>query len=142
MDFWSDDFKDGEVIPDKCAYKKDNINPHLAWKDVPEETESFALICNDPDAPVGNWLHWLVHAIPPDIRSIAAGAPVPGEEVENDYGEATYGGPAPPSGTHRYFFTLYALDTSELKRPSKGNFRDLCEKHMIEKTQIMGTYSA
>ncbi|MGV9102630.1 MAG: YbhB/YbcL family Raf kinase inhibitor-like protein [Promethearchaeia archaeon] len=142
MDFWSDDFKDGEVIPDKCAYKKDNINPHLAWKDVPEETESFALICNDPDAPVGNWLHWLVHAIPPDIRSIAAGAPVPGKAVENDYGEATYGGPAPPSGTHRYFFTLYALDTSELKRPSKGNFRDLCEKHMIEKAQIMGTYAA
>ena len=138
---WSDDFKNGEPIPDKCAYRKQNISPHLAWDDVPEGTKSFALICNDPDAPVGDWIHWLIHSIPPDTRSIPAGGPVPGVQVKNDFGIVEWGGPAPPSGTHRYFFTLYALDTPELESVTKSNIRDLCEKHKLASAQLMGIYS-
>ncbi|MHA1770628.1 MAG: YbhB/YbcL family Raf kinase inhibitor-like protein [Candidatus Thorarchaeota archaeon] len=141
MKLRSNDFENGSPIPDRCAYRLDNKSPHLAWEDAPEETKSFALICNDPDAPVGDWIHWLVHSIPADTREIPTGGPVIGVEIKNDFGTAGWGGPAPPSGTHRYFFTLYALDTQSLEGVSKSNFRELCEKHKIATAQIMGTYS-
>ncbi len=141
MRLWSDDFREGESIPDKCAYRKQNMSPHLAWDDVPEGTESFALICNDPDAPVGDWIHWLVHAIPTETRELKSGEPPPGIQVKNDFGETKWGGPAPPSGTHRYFFTLYALNVPRLDGATKSNFRELCEKHKIASAQTMGTYS-
>jgi hypothetical protein len=138
---WSEDFKNGEPIPDKCAYRKDNLSPHLAWDDVPENTKSFALICNDPDAPVGDWIHWLVYNIPSDTREISGGGPVPGQQEKNDFGSKDWGGPAPPSGTHRYYFTLYALSVASLQGVSKRNFRELCEQHKVESTQVMGTYT-
>lgn len=141
MRLWSDDFREGEPIPDKCAYRKQNMSPHLAWDDVPEGTKSFALMCNDPDAPVGDWIHWLVHSIPPETRELKSGEQPPGVEEKNDFGENKWGGPAPPSGTHRYFFTLYALDVPRLDKASKSNFRELCEKHKIASAQTMGTYS-
>ncbi len=141
MRLWSDDFKNGEPIPDACAYRRGNRSPHLAWDDVPEGTKSFALVCNDPDAPVGDWIHWLVHEIPADVREIPAGGPVPGRQVKNDFGIVEWGGPAPPSGTHRYFFTLYALDVPSLGDVTKRNFREECERHKIDSAQLMGTYS-
>ena len=141
MRIWSNDFADGQPIPEHCAYQKDNLFPHLAWDDVPEGTISFALICNDPDAPVGDWIHWLVHGIPADVREISTGAPVPGTEEKNSWGKKEWGGPSPPSGTHRYFFTLYALDVPSLQGVSSKNFRDLCEKHKIGSAQTMGTYT-
>ncbi|NWF94841.1 MAG: YbhB/YbcL family Raf kinase inhibitor-like protein [Candidatus Thorarchaeota archaeon] len=141
MRIWSDDFKDGQPIPDKCAYRRDNRSPHLAWDGVPEGTKSLALLCNDPDAPVGDWIHWLVHGIPPDVTSIPSGGPVPGHLVKNDFGITEWGGPAPPSGTHRYFFTLYALKVPKLESVSKKNFRELCEANALSKAKIMGTYT-
>ncbi|TFG10306.1 YbhB/YbcL family Raf kinase inhibitor-like protein [Candidatus Thorarchaeota archaeon] len=141
MELRSDDFDHGGQIPDKCAYRNDNIHPHLEWSNVPEGTESFALIFNDPDAPAGNWLHWLVHSIPPEVRSIPEGESSRGVEVENDFGVTEYGGPAPPSGTHRYIFTLYALDVPRLEGVTKETFKDKCEEHMIESDRLMGTYS-
>jgi Raf kinase inhibitor-like YbhB/YbcL family protein len=138
---WSDDFKNGEPIPDKCVYRKDNLSPHLAWNDVPEGTKSFALICNDPDAPVGDWIHWLVYNIPPDTRGIPSGGSVPGLQEQNDFSDKKWGGPAPPSGTHRYFFTLYALKVTNMQSVTKRNFREMCEQHKIESTQTMGTYT-
>ncbi len=137
----SNDFNNGEPIPDKCAYRLENTSPHLKWDEVPNGTKGFALICNDPDAPVGDWIHWLVHGIPADAREIPAGGPVPGEEIENDFGSRGWGGPAPPSGVHRYFFTLYALDVPKLDGVTKSNFRKLCEEHKIATAQLMGTYA-
>ena len=141
MRLWSEDFKNGEPIPDKCAYHKDNLSPHLAWDDVPEGTRSFALICNDPDAPVGDWIHWLVYNMPAETRGIPTGGPVPGLQEKTGFGDKKWGGPAPPSGTHRYFFTLYALKVESLKGVSKINFRELCEQNKIESCQSMGTYT-
>lgn len=140
MKLWSNDFVQGKPIPDKCAYRKTNSSPHLAWDQVPAAAKSIALICNDPDAPVGNWIHWLVHDIPATTKSIPAGGPVPGVQEANDFGEKKWGGPAPPSGTHRYFFTLYALDVPALKGATKKNFQELCEQHKVESAQMMGTY--
>ncbi|MCF2137091.1 MAG: YbhB/YbcL family Raf kinase inhibitor-like protein [Candidatus Thorarchaeota archaeon] len=141
MKLWSNDFENGSPIPDRCAYRRENKSPHLAWDEAPMETKSFALICNDPDAPVGDWIHWLVHSIPADAREIPTGGPVSGIEITNDFGTSGWGGPAPPSGTHRYFFTLYALDVPSLEGATKSNFKNLCETHKIATAQIMGTYS-
>ncbi len=141
MDLRSDDFEHGGPIPDMCAYRNDNLSPHLEWSNVPEGTKSFALMCNDPDAPVGDWIHWLVHSIPPEVRSIPRGENPRGVEVESDFGITRYGGPAPPSGTHRYYFTLYALDVPRLEGVSKDTFKDKCEEHKIESDQLMGTYT-
>ncbi len=141
MRLWSNDFSEGQPLPDQCAYGNENVSPHLAWDDVPDGTRSFALTCNDPDAPRKDWIHWLVHGIPSEVREIASGAPVPGTEVENDFGKPGWGGPAPPSGTHRYFFTLYALSVPTLEGAKKKNFKKLCEKHMIDSAQTMGIYS-
>ena len=101
MRLWSVDFLEGKSIPDKCGYRHENQRPHLAWDDVPEGTRSLALICNDPDAPVGDWIHFLVHAIPAGIREISPECQVPGVLVKNDFGIEAWGGPAPPFGTHR-----------------------------------------
>ncbi len=117
------------------------MSPHLAWDDVPTGTKSFAILCNDPDAPVGDWIHWMIHAIPPSVRSIPTGGPVPGKLVKNDFGILHWGGPAPPSGTHRYFFTLYALSVEDLGPVDRKNFKQLCESKKIASAQFMGTYS-
>ncbi|TFF96819.1 YbhB/YbcL family Raf kinase inhibitor-like protein [Candidatus Thorarchaeota archaeon] len=140
MELTSDDFEHGGPIPDRCTYRNENLSPHLEWSNVPGGTESFALMCNDPDAPAGDWIHWLVHSIPPEVRSIPAGENPRGVEVENDFGVTRYGGPAPPSGTHRYYFTLYALDVPRLEGVTKDTFKEKCEAHMIESDQLMGTY--
>ncbi|TFG12625.1 YbhB/YbcL family Raf kinase inhibitor-like protein [Candidatus Thorarchaeota archaeon] len=141
MELRSNDFNDSETIPDKCAYRKGNEIPHLAWDNVPAKAKSLALLCHDPDAPAGDWIHWMVHSIDPDVTEIPSGGPVPGVELENDFGEVGWGGPAPPSGTHRYFFKLYALDIPELKFVAKDNFTEKCENHKIEVGELMGTYT-
>ena len=122
MKLTSSDFKHNELMDRKFSYRGDNLSPHLKWEDAPGEAKSFALSCNDPDAPVGDWIHWLVYNIPADIVEIPQGGPVPGIEVKNDYGQTGYGGPAPPSGTHRYFFRIYALDVDKLEGINKDNF--------------------
>lgn len=141
MRLWSVDFSEGTAIPERCGYRNQNQRPHLAWDDIPEGTRSFALICNDPDAPVGDWIHFLVHTIPAGIREISPDGQVPGVLVKNDFGIETWGGPAPPFGTHRYFFTLYALDVPSLENVHKNNFQELCELHKLESAQTMGTYT-
>ncbi|MBN2229315.1 MAG: YbhB/YbcL family Raf kinase inhibitor-like protein [Candidatus Thorarchaeota archaeon] len=141
MKLWSNDFEEGQPIPARCSYRNENINPHIGWDDAPENTQSFALICNDPDAPVGDWIHWLLHGIPSGIREIPSGGKVPGVEVQNDFGVCHWGGPAPPFGTHRYFFTIYALSVPALENVHKNNFRELCEKHKLAVAQTMGTYT-
>ena len=123
MRIWSNSFKNEDMIPSKYTRDGENISPPLMWDDVPDETKSFALISDDPDAPGGNWVHWLVCDIEPCAREIAEGSvPEGAKQVRNDFGKLDYGGPSPPSGTHRYFFKLYALDVKSLENVTDRNF--------------------
>jgi Raf kinase inhibitor-like YbhB/YbcL family protein len=142
MKLISNDFKHNESMDKKFSFRADNISPHLKWEDAPKQTKSFALSCNDPDAPVGDWIHWLVCNIPAETREISQGGPVPWTELKNDYGKEGYGGPAPPSGTHRYFFRIYALDIENLEGLTKKIFMKEVEKHTIESAELIGLYSA
>ncbi|MHA1310378.1 MAG: YbhB/YbcL family Raf kinase inhibitor-like protein [Candidatus Helarchaeota archaeon] len=135
----SNSFEHEGLIPPKYTCDDIDINPHLVWEDVPDGTKSFALIVDDPDAPMGTWVHWLVCDIPADIREIPEDN-VPGRQIKNDFGKRDYGGPCPPSGTHRYFFKLYALDVQELENVNEKNFYDLVEKHKIDEAILMGKY--
>ena len=137
----SKDFVDNSSIPSEFTCDGRNISPQLSWEDVPEETKSFALAVTDPDAPGGTWIHWFVCDISKELREIERGTlPEGAKEVENDFGKRSYGGPCPPSGTHRYFFTLYALDTEHLEGINKRNFLDKVERHSIQKAAIKGLY--
>jgi Raf kinase inhibitor-like YbhB/YbcL family protein len=141
MKLKSEDFVDSSSIPSEFTCDGRNISPQLSWEDVPEETKSFALSVTDPDAPGGTWIHWLVYGISKELRKIErASLPEGAREVVNDFGRMSYGGPCPPSGTHRYFFTIYALDTEHLEGLNKRNFFDIVEKHTIEKAVIKGLY--
>ena len=140
MKLASKDFLDNDSIPSEFTCDGRNISPQLSWEDVPEGTKSFALSVTDPDA-YGNWVHWFVHDISKESRVIEQGGlPEGAKEVENDFGKRPYGGPCPPSGTHRYVFTIYALDTEHLEGLNKRNFLDKVEKHAIEKAVIKGLY--
>ena len=139
MKLKSNDFNEGEMIPSKFTCQGEDINPQLAWDDVPEGIKSFALIIDDPDAPMGTWVHWLVKDIPADVREIKQNS-VPGKQVVNDFGKESYGGPCPPSGTHRYFFKLYALDVESLDANNKGDFYSQVEEHAIAKAELMAKY--
>lgn len=142
MKLTSPAFDSNENIPDKYTCQGEDINPELNIEDLPAETESLVLIVDDPDAPSGTWLHWLVYDIPPDRAGIGEDS-VPGTQGVNDFDRVDYGGPCPPSGEHRYFFRAYALD-SELDL-EEGNTRseieDAMEGHVIEDCELMGRYS-
>ncbi|MFX1276542.1 MAG: YbhB/YbcL family Raf kinase inhibitor-like protein [Promethearchaeota archaeon] len=142
MKLTSNDFMNNELMDKKFSYRGGNISPHLKWDDIPNDTKSFALSCNDPDAPIGDWIHWYVINIPKNIQEIPQGGPIPGEELKNDYGQKGYGGPAPPSGTHRYFFRIYALDQEKLKDVNKKTFQDTIKKHSIAAGELIGLYKS
>jgi Raf kinase inhibitor-like YbhB/YbcL family protein len=138
MKLTSVDFKEGGMIPRKFTCQGEDINPSLAWNGAPEGTKSFALIVDDPDASIV-WAHWLVKDIPADTTGIKQGI-VPGIQIKNDNGEENYGGPCPPSGVHRYFFKLYALDVEKLNANNKKELYAEAESHAITKAELMGKY--
>jgi Raf kinase inhibitor-like YbhB/YbcL family protein len=141
MKLKSKDFEDNGNIPSEFTCDGRDISPQLSWEDAPAETKSFALSVTDPDAPGKTWIHWLVYDIPRNVRSIDQGSlPKGAKQVENDFGMKNYGGPCPPSGTHRYIFTIYALDAERLEGVSKRNFFSEVEKHMLGKTVLKGLY--
>ena len=134
-------FKNKGVIPAKYTCDGEDVNPPLSVEGVPEGTESLVLIVDDPDAPMGTWDHWVVWDIPP-TKKLEENS-VPGTEGLNDFGKHSYGGPCPPSGTHRYFFKVYALDT-KLDLPSnsrKRNVEKAMEGHILAKGETIGLYS-
>ncbi len=142
-------FKHEGMIPKEYTCDGVDISPQLAWTNVPESTKSFALICDDPDAPVGDWVHWVMFNIPSETRElrekIANDAVLPNgaRHGTNDFRKYGYGGPCPPGGTHRYFFKLYALD-SMLALKDKVTKKDLLEAmkgHILGQTELMGKYS-
>jgi hypothetical protein len=141
MKLLSQEFEENEAIPSRFTCDGEDICPQLHWEDMPEETMSFALSVTDPDAPGGTFIHWLVYDIPKDVRSIEwGGLPVAAKQVKNDFGKERYGGPCPPSGTHRYYFRLYALDIDHLRGINRGNFFKLVDEHALAKAELMGTY--
>ena len=140
----SSDFSDGGEIPRECGYKNGNKKPELSVKEIPEGTESLALIMDDPDAmgAVGKvWVHWVIWNI--DSHLPMGNDNRNGTEGMTDFGEDGYGGPAPPDKRHTYVFKLYALD-SELDLPGKSTKADVekaMEGHIIEQTTLTGTYA-
>jgi len=128
-------------IPQKYTCDGDDVNPPLTIEGVPEETKSLVLIVDDPDAPMGTWDHWVVWNIPP-VEKIEENS-VPGVEGLNDFKKHSYGGPCPPSGIHRYFFKVYALDTKLDLNPNsrKKNVEKSMEDHIIAEGEIVGVYS-
>ncbi len=143
MELSTNSFQNGQMMDKKYTCDGSDISPHLAWSDAPSGTKSFAISCVDPDAPMGDWIHWLVCNIPADVNHIPEGGPVPAGSVVivNDFRKTNYGGPCPPGGTHRYYFTVYALDTESISPVGKNEFFKQVEAHTIEKKQVMGTYS-
>lgn len=137
-------FEHEQNIPAKYTCDGENINPALEFSDVPENTQSLVLIMDDPDAPMGTWVHWTLWGIEPSTNQIAENS-VPAKAIQGktSSGQNNYGGPCPPSGTHRYFFKLFALDT-ELKLPSFSEKQDLekaMEEHIIDQAELVGLYS-
>ena len=132
---------DGEHIPSKYTCDGYNVNPPLNIRGILEGTKSLVLIVDDPDAPIGTWVHWVVWNIPP--KGEIGEDSVPGTEGLNDFRKHSYGGPCPPSGTHRYFFKVYALDTKlDLKRNSrKRDVERAMKGHILAQGQLVGLYS-
>lgn len=141
MTITSPAFKHQEEIPARYTCQGNNINPPLAFSNIPVGTKSFVLIVDDPDAPMGTWVHWVVFNILKTTISIAQQS-VPGIQGLNDFGNNTYGGPCPPSGTHRYFFKLYALDTilSLIEGSSKATVEKAMQSHILSEATLIGLY--
>ncbi len=138
-------FAEGKPIPDRHAYRRQNLSPPLEISGIPSGTKSLALIVDDPDAPVGTWVHWLLANISPSIHAIPeATTPPSATRGKNDFGTLNWGGPAPPSGTHRYFFRLHALDAPlPLKEGFSRKDLDAAMKgHVLASAETMGTYAA
>jgi hypothetical protein len=136
----SNAFENNALIPKKYSCKGKDINPKLTWSNVPEETKSFALSVKDPDAPRGTFVHWLVYDIDKTVRKIEEDS-IPGKQVENSFGKESYGGPCPPSGVHRYYFRLFALDTESLGDiHNAAEFDRKVKEHTIEEAELMGRF--
>jgi Raf kinase inhibitor-like YbhB/YbcL family protein len=145
----SEVFDEGNMIPETYTCDNINISPSLRWDTLPERTISFAILCEDPDAPVGIWTHWIVFNIPPNVMELPAGLKKE-EKLENgitqginDFGYAGYGGPCPPSGpAHRYFFRIYALDTTLNLGPrvKRDEFLKALNENILDEGHLMGLY--
>mgnify|MGYP001006343548 FL=1 len=144
MQLISPEFKNNEIIPGKFTCDGLNINPELKIYGIPDNALSLAIILNDPDSVGGDWSHWVAWNIDPKTSNIAENSVPTGAVVgKTDFGNNKYGGPCPPSGSHKYIFYLYALDTS-LDIPQNSTKADLLkalEGHLIAETELMGVYS-
>jgi hypothetical protein len=136
-------------IPQEYTCDGQDSSPPLSWSEPPHGTESFALICDDPDAPVGTWVHWVLFNIPAGQRSLPENVPAQDQLSDgslhgrNSWRRRDYGGPCPPSGTHRYFFKLYALDTMLALKAgaTKKSILSAMEGHILAQAELVGTYS-
>jgi Raf kinase inhibitor-like YbhB/YbcL family protein len=141
-------FQEGGMIPPHYTADGEDVSPPLHWVDVPEGTKSFALVCEDPDAPGGVFIHWVVYNIPantmvfpeafPTLKSLAGGA----RQGVNDFGGIGYRGPAPPSGVHRYIFKLTALNAVLELEPgaTKAQLEKMIQRRIVGQAQLMGKY--
>ncbi|HET6594020.1 MAG TPA: YbhB/YbcL family Raf kinase inhibitor-like protein [Anaerolineales bacterium] len=144
LELTSDAFAHGQSIPAKYTCAGRNISPALVWNEPPSGTRSFALIMDDPDAPLGTWIHWVLFNIPAEARSLRENTDTGAMSVgKNSWGDLGYGGPCPPGGTHRYYFKLYALDSTLNLRPGATKEQMLQEMkgHILAQGELMGTFS-
>jgi Raf kinase inhibitor-like YbhB/YbcL family protein len=141
-------FNDGEMIPGKYTCDGANVSPPFSWSNIPEKAKSLALICDDPDAPGKTWVHWVVYDLPATTNTLSENLPKDeklsggGKQGTTDFKMIGYGGPCPPSGTHRYYFKLYALDAETALSPgaTKDQLLKAMEGHIIAQGQLMGRY--
>jgi Raf kinase inhibitor-like YbhB/YbcL family protein len=142
-------FRQGETIPTKYTADGDNVSPPLEWSGVPLGTKCLALVCDDPDAPKGTWVHWLLYGIPPDRTSLNEGVPRDpsveglGAQGTTDFRRTGYGGPARPHGKpHRYFFRLFALDQRPSLKPGakRPELEEAMKGHVLAQGQLMARY--
>jgi Raf kinase inhibitor-like YbhB/YbcL family protein len=148
MDLVSSAFEEGGSIPAKYTCDGQNFSPPLSWSNAPPNTKSFVLFVNDPDAPAGDWVHWVLYNLPGDFHQLNEN--VPGSETlqngaaqgRNDFQKLGYGGPCPPSGTHRYYFRLYALDAMLSLKPgaTRKEVQQAMRDHVIGEAVLMGKY--
>jgi len=141
-------FAAGGSIPAKYTCEGANVSPPLNWTGAPEGTRSFVLICDDPDAPAGTWVHWILYNLPPNVDSLSektetvSALPNGAMQGTNDFGKVGYGGPCPPPGKpHRYFFKVYALDIDHFLKPGahKDTVIGAMEHHILAEGQFIGT---
>lgn len=140
MNLKSPAFENNKFIPSKYTCEGDDINPPITIENIPQGTKSLALIMDDPDAPMGTWVHWVVFDIPV-LDSIEEDS-IPGKQGITNSGKRDYHGPCPPSGVHRYFFKIYALDAAlNLKEGiSKQVLEKAMQGHILDKAEIIGLY--
>lgn len=140
MKLTSPEFNNNTSIPKKFTCEGQDINPALIIEGAPAGTKALALIMDDPDAPMGTWVHWVVYNISP-VSRIEENS-VPGKQCVNNFRREAYGGPCPPSGTHRYFFKIYALDTQLdlAKGATKGALEQAMQGHILDKAELIGLY--
>lgn len=142
-------FKAHGMIPSRHTCDGENLSPPLTWSEAPQGTKSFALVVDDPDAPGGTWVHWVIYGLPSDTRALQEGVPADetvlggAHQGKNDFGHIGYGGPCPPpNGAHRYCFTLYALDLELELAPgaSKDELLAAIQGHVLGGSQVVGLY--
>ena len=150
LELKSPDFSSGASIPKQFSCDGADISPALAWNDPPAATQSFALIADDPDAPVGTWVHWVLFDLPANARSLPQNVPKQEQLADgsrqgrNDFRKIGYSGPCPPPGKpHRYFFKLYALDTKLNLQPgaTKKDVERAMRGHILAQGEWMGRYA-
>jgi Raf kinase inhibitor-like YbhB/YbcL family protein len=148
MKLTSSAFSEGAMIPVRYTCTSDDLSPPLTWSDIPAGAKTLALIADDPDAPAGTWVHWVALNLPVTAGGLPEGIkdakllPGGGMQGTNSWRRIGYGGPCPPSGTHRYFFKLYALDTT-LSLGNNATAKDLLaamKGHILAETQLMGRF--
>ncbi|MBN2467553.1 MAG: YbhB/YbcL family Raf kinase inhibitor-like protein [Deltaproteobacteria bacterium] len=141
-------FQEGAMIPKPYTCDGRDVSPPLEWDTPPDGTKSLALICDDPDAPMGTWVHWVLYDLPPHVRELPENVPLRrvlengAKQGNNDFRTTGYGGPCPPRGTHRYFFKLYALDIVLNLDPgqTKAVVLDAMAGHVLAEGALMGRY--
>ena len=142
-------FEQEQMIPRRYTADGPDVSPPLEWSDVPPGTASLAVICDDPDAPMGTWVHWVLYNLPADTHSVPEDVPaietLPNGAAQGmtDFGRVGYGGPAPPSGVHRYFFRVYALDIRADLPPgaTRHELDQAMRGHILAQGELMGRYS-
>lgn len=141
-------FGEGGTIPRQYTHDGKNVSPPLSWESVPARAKSLALICDDPDAPAGDWVHWVLYNLPPGVKELPKAVPIDkvlrsgAQQGTNDFRTIGYNGPSPPSVTHRYFFKLYALDVKLGIGPgaTKKQLLKAMEKHILAEGRLVGKY--
>lgn len=149
MDLHGPSFSHRGIIPKRYTCDGEDLSPALNWSGIPQGTRSFALIVDDPDAPMGTWVHWVIYGLPATLDGLPEGVPRTesllqgGIQGKNDFGRVGYGGPCPPPGPpHRYFFRLYALDVELMLPPgaTKAQLLKAMKGHVLEEAHLMGKY--